>query len=298
MRTALLLSGAMVLAACGQQASPRVDPVQTAQAPECHELAPPTYDPPPEEQPDPDPSLIDRYVESLRAWAGDEAADSYAGLWLDNQHGAPVVAFTDDVDVYADQVRDRFGEGWWVVRADHSEAELRQVQDELMVEMGGGEAEPGTVYGIGLQTMLNRVTVSILEPDADRLQELSDRYGADRLCFEVERMPGADDAQPAPWEPAPDADLSPTTTSIPVLVNERACASGQPADGRIADPQIDYLDDAIVITIAVVPKPGAQRCPGNPDTLYTVELDEPLRDRELLDGSQNPPATPDLEAHR
>jgi hypothetical protein len=49
-----------------------------------------------------------------------------------------------------------------------------------------------------------------------------------------------------------------------------------------------------VVTLAVVPRTGAQDCQGNPDTPFTLELDAPLGDRELLDGAHSPPAPPDL----
>lgn len=45
----------------------------------------------------------------------------------------------------------------------------------------------------------------------------------------------------------------------------------------------------------VIPKPGEQHCESNPATPYTVELDEPLGQRRLLDGGVQPPAPPDLE---
>ncbi len=51
----------------------------------------------------------------------------------------------------------------------------------------------------------------------------------------------------------------------------------------------------MIITIEVIPRAGPNACPGNPDTPYTVELDEPLGDRQLLDGRTDPPSDPSLE---
>lgn len=102
-------------------------------------------------------------------------------------------------------------------------------------------------------------------------------------------------AQPARWAPADDADLSAEATSIDVLVNEVGCASGATADDRIAPPEVEYTDDEVIVTLAVVPRPGPQNCPGNPNTEYTLELDEALGDRELRDGAHDPPAEPDLD---
>lgn len=88
-----------------------------------------------------------------------------------------------------------------------------------------------------------------------------------------------------------DAGSPPATGSsaFPVEVMERACASGQAADGRIADPIIEYGEDAITITIPVRPVEGGATCPSNPWTRFVVELDEPVGDRRLLDGGPWPP---------
>jgi hypothetical protein len=295
-------------------------PAEAAVAPECAELSDAPYDPPAEAQPEPDATLTDATpepdldplvggdatapappdpVSAAQAWAEAEVPEHFAGVWIDQDAGATVIGFTDDVDRYAAEVRDRFGAGWWVVGLEHSEEELRAVQDEVTArEMGGwqDEAGAGDVYGAGSGTgPLNRVTISIVDPDEDRLAELSEHYGADRICFEIEREPTADDAVPAPWEPSPDADLTPGSTSIEVLVNEVSCASGESAAGRIAEPEITTTDAEVIVTLAVIPRSGAQDCQGNPATPFTLELDEPLGDRALLDGSHAPPAAPDLD---
>ena len=308
------LAAALLLAACAGE--PSVPPTEdgplggdgSASGPvvACEELEH-TYDPPPEEQPRIDPSPVDEPVgadagdvmNDARRWAQREAPEHFAGVWLDGEAGGPAIAFTDDVDAYADEIRERFGEHWWVVHAARSEAELIELQghivEEEMDDGGISEYSSGTVTTVGLATLLNRVSIGVLEPDEARLAELGERYGADRICVEVGPLGDEEDAQPAPWEPVSDADLSAEATSIDVLVNEMGCASGMAADGRIATPEVSYEDDAVVVTIRVVPRPGPQTCPGNPDTEYTLELDEPLGDRELLDGAHNPPVTPDLE---
>lgn len=105
---------------------------------------PVVYSPPPEEQPEPDPGIttaapaadlltgaepVDDLAvtteeprpgdgaaasEAARQWAQREARDHFAGVWMDQDHQAAVIAFTADVEAYAAQVRDRFGAGWWV----------------------------------------------------------------------------------------------------------------------------------------------------------------------------------------
>jgi hypothetical protein len=290
---------ALLLAACAP-APEDPGPPAAAVAPDCADLersvevdGPPRDD---EEVPERN-GAADRAGE-VRAWAQQEAPDSFAGIWIDQEAGGVLtVAFANDVDRYRDQVHDRFGEEIVVVGADHPYAELERVADEIRedpdIPMG---AEPGAVTGWGIRETINRVTIDLLSPDDALLAQLSERYGADRICFNIEPIPGEEDAQVALWAPAPDADLSPSAVEIDLLVNERACASGQDAEGRIAPPGVEYRDDAVVVTIRVIPKPGPQTCPSNPDTPYTLTLDEPLGDRELLDGGEDPPAPPALNS--
>lgn len=98
-----------------------------------------------------------------------------------------------------------------------------------------------------------------------------------------------DGLNPATWA-LPGARPGPEATSFPILVTERGCASGQSSEGRLADPIVEYRDDAVLITTRVEPPVGDMfNCLGNPATEITVELDEPLGDRQLLDGMWYPP---------
>jgi len=106
-----------------------------------------------------------------------------------------------------------------------------------------------------------------------------------------------DGLYPATWA-LPGARPGPEATSITILVTERACASGHSSEGRLADPIVEYRDDAVLITTRVEPPVGDMfTCLGNPATEVTVELDEPLGDRQLLDGMWFP-ARPVQEAER
>ena len=106
-------------------------------------------------------------------------------------------------------------------------------------------------------------------------------------------MPGPEPQQ-APWAVDPSADLGPETTEVSLLVNEVACASGRSAEGRIS-ADVDYRGDEIVITAYVRPLDGGQDCPGNPNTPYLLELDEPLGDRTLVNGATDELARRPLE---
>ena len=99
----------------------------------------------------------------------------------------------------------------------------------------------------------------------------------------------------ADWEPAPGADLSPDSQTVEIVVRERQCASGDTAEGRIQRPDVDYRPDAVVVTVKVREKGGSQNCPGNPLTPFTLELDEPLGNRELLDGGRGEPRPPSAD---
>lgn len=89
-----------------------------------------------------------------------------------------------------------------------------------------------------------------------------------------------------------DGPVDARATELPLLVRERACASGQSAEGRIDDPDVDYRRDSVVITVEVRQRSSSEDCPGNPETPYLLRLEEPVGDRRLLDGGRRPPAPP------
>jgi hypothetical protein len=88
------------------------------------------------------------------------------------------------------------------------------------------------------------------------------------------------EAKPAHWRVDPGAELDEATRSIPIIVNERECASGRSASGRIST-SVEYAAKAVHIDVGVRPLGGDQECPSNPDTEHTVKLTEPLGDREV-----------------
>jgi hypothetical protein len=96
----------------------------------------------------------------------------------------------------------------------------------------------------------------------------------------------------ASWGLPAEEEIGPTTTGFTALVTERACASGRSAEGRIIGPDITYTAQSAIITFQVLGLDGAQECPSNPATPVQVTLDEPLGDRQLLDGDSSPPHEP------
>jgi hypothetical protein len=222
--TALLVATSLLTACATGDDGPTVDdqPPSTAdggstpvELPRCPAWdAPRDYDPPPEEQPSPDPALTGAEpaldlptsaepdpdlapdavpgssvapIEAARSWAGAEARDHFAGVWLDDEHGASVIAFTDDVEAYAAEVRERFGAGWWVVAADHTEAELEAAQQRVIARMGGGGdgTPPGTIVGSGIRTDQGVVTVEVVGGDDAILADLAAQLDHPAICFEV-----------------------------------------------------------------------------------------------------------------
>jgi hypothetical protein len=87
----------------------------------------------------------------------------------------------------------------------------------------------------------------------------------------------------------PDNPLDPGSSQVHLLVTEVACAGGEPADGRVALARLVEHEDRVELVVGVEPPPGdAQTCQSNPPTPFTVELDEPLGTRVLVDDAVYP----------
>lgn len=82
----------------------------------------------------------------------------------------------------------------------------------------------------------------------------------------------------------PDAD----DTSLSLWVVEQACASGRPATDRVVVSVEESVDEVRFI-VGVEPSGGDQSCPSNPPTSVTIELDEPVGERRLVDAARLPP---------
>ena len=98
-----------------------------------------------------------------------------------------------------------------------------------------------------------------------------------------------DDAQDASWWPA--RAPTPDQRWLALMVTETACASGVSPEGRI-QPEVTYNTDTIIVTIRVKKLGGAQTCPGIAPTPYELQLDQPVGNRKVLDGSVTPPSAP------
>lgn len=87
------------------------------------------------------------------------------------------------------------------------------------------------------------------------------------------------------WRLDPETPPDPSATTVTVLVTEQECVSGQELGDRLLDPQVVLTNDSLRLAFAAEPPPGdAFTCPSNPETQVTVELPEPLGDREIIEG--------------
>ncbi len=80
----------------------------------------------------------------------------------------------------------------------------------------------------------------------------------------------------------------PSSTELPLVINERNCASGRAPDGRETLPVVTESQSQIVIVVLVEPADEGE-CPSNPWHPVTITLEAPLGDRAVLDGHTSPP---------
>lgn len=116
------------------------------------------------------------------------------------------------------------------------------------------------------------------------------------------------------WDPQGWGDCSPTVivgdrspvlwkledqpseeaTELAVVLEERACSGGRGLNADNIEIDIDYTEDSIAILVSADPlEDGFYTCPLNPSS-FTIELDEPVGDRSLVDTAVYPPARRDV----
>ncbi len=139
----------------------------------------------------------------------EEHRDTYAIRWIDRGHGGTIVlAFTDDPGPHLEAILARrpsesdpapivprppltvdwtvaeSGYAVDVVQVDFTEAELRELADEAaQVLFGRDDIE---VVGMGSGNMTNRVTLTMIRPNAEDLQIIADEFPdrAEMFCVE------------------------------------------------------------------------------------------------------------------
>jgi len=93
------------------------------------------------------------------------------------------------------------------------------------------------------------------------------------------------------WGLNPQAMPSAEGRSVSVGVWEVPCSSGRDISGKILPPDISYEPSRVTVTIWLEALPAlgpdeAFECPLVGPFPYTIELSEPLGDRQLVDGNQ------------
>ena len=89
----------------------------------------------------------------------------------------------------------------------------------------------------------------------------------------------------AVWAIDPSQSVTSSSESLTVAVMRLGCNGG--VTGPVRRPSIQISQSNIVVTFTVEPLPpgtGA-RCPGNDQVAYTLDLGEPIGDRQLVDGA-------------
>lgn len=101
--------------------------------------------------------------------------------------------------------------------------------------------------------------------------------------------------EPAPsiarWGLDPAALPAPADRSISIGVWEVPCSGGRDITGKVLPPEISYEPERVVVTLWLEPLPilgpnEALTCQLAAPVPHTVDLSEPLGDRELVDGNQ------------
>ncbi|MGM7696528.1 hypothetical protein [Microbacterium sp. A84] len=211
--------------------------------------------------------------------APDESAVAY------ECNGRPVDVARYDADVRADEL------------TGDAAAALASVVDDLGTSVAPENLSEWVV------TTESPTSITVLRP-----YDAIDDSGADhdvRVFENVGDLPATGEARwmltssascalaidPAPLTPA-EVNLDraalpvPDATELALLVTERACNSGMDAAGRVELIALEETEDAVIVQIAVRPDDdGAATCQSNPPTPFTVELDSPLGDREIMDGA-------------
>ncbi len=88
----------------------------------------------------------------------------------------------------------------------------------------------------------------------------------------------------AQWELNNPSEVTAQSTTLSVAVSRLACASGE--TGKVLTPIIKYDETQILIRTDVQPLAGdAYTCPSNDIVPLTIELSEPVGERDLVDAS-------------
>ena len=83
---------------------------------------------------------------------------------------------------------------------------------------------------------------------------------------------------------------TPRSAEPALQVNEIDCTSSRDPAPYLHEPFVVETAESVTVYWTSTPPEGNQTCPGNPTVSRPLPLDEPLGDRQLLDGSTYPPS--------
>ena len=107
----------------------------------------------------------------------------------------------------------------------------------------------------------------------------------------VEASPVAEDGDVAVWQLGDAVEIAADTAEFDVEVTRLRCSGG--ITGEVLDPVVSYEAAQIVVRFDAAPiGDGIFACPANDAVLMVVRLDEPVGQRELVDGGCLRPDTP------
>lgn len=164
-------------------------------------------------------------------------------------------------------------DGWKVVYLDDARADLIRELDTPE------QVDPGDVRTHAV-IRVERIRGATNVPDGTWMLSLAGTCTPRVVTGDAGRLGEADLTLPS----EPD----PTAAVLDLLVWERACASGRPADGRVVLVSLEETDDQVRVHVGVRPVEGDATCPGNPPTPFSVPLEQPLGDRQVVDVSVVP----------
>lgn len=103
----------------------------------------------------------------------------------------------------------------------------------------------------------------------------------------IELPPATVDApgDAAVWKLESATEVGASSTTFTALVTRLGCSGGM--TGEVLEPTIEMGETEVVVTffVAALDSDLEQTCPDNDEVRYEVSLDEPIGQRQLLDGS-------------
>lgn len=186
--------------------------------------------------------------------------------------------------------------------SDEILAALEQMKQDFGIDAPGPlqEAEadevPWAVVWQESVAGVDQVGILIAEPGATEFNLDTDEYASLEWQGESWRASswsgtcGARPVAPAgrQWAQVALTDAT-TDTTIDLQVSEIECTSARDPELFLAEPVVLETAESVTVFWTSEAMTGDANCPGNPWVPRTIHLEDPLGDRELLDGSTYPP---------